>query len=653
MSGIELSASAREMIEKRAKHHNGSVAQDFPHHCAAEIDFSDFVRDEPSFDFRHTGESFGFNTGRNTVAIWGHGADSLSNFFSKEHLPALFIRRLVFDGFDPKDGIFEWLFTGPNGGVTISVNKDTILMQQRFYNSYGFNRVAGQKIYANRHPETNWLTHATAYTGELKSLALSIDQNASMRLYANQKEISSHICLIDLTAHQMRFMGKNAKINGFIEMPAAGDAAIEIDVERKYQEMLGWGGITSAITYHMLSPRGKDIWWKYLVEYNLMHHREYPNGQRLKRDFSNFDDMEDATPHYYGDNFPNGEISDFAYIKRVQDLGGISIFEFWKLPEWIQRRTDWNQKEAPLDADAYAEAMIAYCKKAEEKTGRAPDIVGIQNEFPQSVETVKKMILALRKALDTNGYAHVKIHQADLSYLKEAIEEIPPLTRCKEAWAAIDYSAAHVYDCQGFAVNAEACDKSLKDFKKITADKPFISTEVSVNAPMYQENSYRIALTTAQLYHKNLAVADAVAIWYCWTLINTVQPSYSASRSLFGIDEQNGFVPAPFGHLLRAFGAYSRRIKQSMRRVEAACPDEALMVTAFSGKAGNTVVIINRSQTVKNVALPPLDFKVVERASQYCQNTAEYVPAAQNGAISVSIQPGEIVTVSSVELNKL
>jgi len=89
--------------------------------------------------------------------------------------------------------------------------------------------------------------------------------------------------------------------------------------------------------YAKLSADGKRRWFELLAEYNPLIQREYPNGYHLKKDLSNLDTLTDASPHYYGDNFPNGEISDFDYNRRIQRMGGKVFFQFWALPEWARR----------------------------------------------------------------------------------------------------------------------------------------------------------------------------------------------------------------------------------------------------------------------------------------------------------------------------
>jgi len=89
-------------------------------------------------------------------------------------------------------------------------------------------------------------------------------------------------------------------------------------------------------------------------------------------------------------------------------LGGLSqnallslpwVFEFWALPPWIGD-----------DVEKYADAMVRYCQVSHQKAGAPPDVVGIQNEEPQTAEQFHKMTLVLRRKLDAAGFASVRIH---------------------------------------------------------------------------------------------------------------------------------------------------------------------------------------------------------------------------------------------------
>jgi len=87
-----------------------------------------------------------------------------------------------------------------------------------------------------------------------------------------------------------------------------------------------------------LSDAGKKQYWELMRRYNLLLDREYPMGTQLKPDLSNIEDISDATPHYYGDNFPNSEVSSFDYSRHALALGGEVIYEMGAA-EWATQPT--------------------------------------------------------------------------------------------------------------------------------------------------------------------------------------------------------------------------------------------------------------------------------------------------------------------------
>ena len=595
-------------------------------------------------EFISTDQPFALTTGKEVVT-WGRGKE-IPGIFFKENLASIFTRNLRFNSFEFPEGLFEWVFTGDKAGFNLSISKDTIWFYQRYYDSFGFNEPDGKKIVLNRHPETIWLLHIIPYAGKLENITVSIDHKMILKLWINGSLVSEQSCLFDVTRHQLRFTGTHPVIKGELLELEPKYAQIHIDWTDKKQKIIGWGGIATPTAYHLLSEEGKSMWWDYLVEYNLLLHREYPNGQNLAPDFSNWDKLDDATPHYYGDNFPNGEISDFEYIKKVQALGGISIFEFWKFPSWVQ------DEDHILDIDAYCNAMLNYCRTAAEKTGKPPAIVGIQNEVGQLEDDWHKMTLTLRKILDENGFEMVKIHQQDMGRIKNGIQSAKAFTSNDKVWSTIDYAASHVYDYQSHFHDPDSYDSLLWVFKSTIGDKPFLSTEICVNSPGFQVGSYGLAFSMAQLYHKNLTILDASGIMYCWVLLNTVQHSYEASRSLFGVDKMNGFIPYPSSFQLRTFGAWSRRIKKDMHRVDAISSNPDLLVSAFVEDEGETVVLVNRSQHEIHCGISPGmgAFRYMERTSQYYQNQVKNLAEQDNSLFKLSILQGEIITLSSVDL---
>jgi O-glycosyl hydrolase len=425
--------------------------------------------------------------------------------------------------------------------------------------------------------------------------------------------------------------------------PNPEPAVVSINPTVRHQTMMGFGGIATPAAYAQLSTEGKQQWWKLLQKYNLLIQREYPIGTRLNRKMNNWDALADATPHYYGDNFPNGEISDFAYIRQLRQLGGKVWFEFWALPPWVNG-----------DVEKYADAMVGYCQVSRERAGAPPDIVGIQNEVDQPEPMFHKMTLTLRRRLDQAGFNSVRIHMSDSGSLSGGIKRAEKFRSSGAAWAAIDYSATHMYDYQSFFTDPDQFNARLMQWKDLTGDKPFLCTELCTNNNKYQWPTYRIALTMGQLYHKNLVLADAVAVCYCWTLLNVVQPSYGWTRSLFVPDREHGFVPAASSNQLRVFGAYSRRIREGMVRVEAKTDANDLLVSAFAADDGaGTAVILNRSTKPRRARLswPDVVFNEMELVDPYHENDVREAPAARaDGTTEITVAPGAVITLTNVPL---
>ncbi len=591
---------------------------------------------------------------------WGEDRTQQTyNHYFDEFLPALFERTIVFETFKPGQTL-EWIFTGDRAGFTVTIDAKTVTLHRRYYDSFVLNEISKDKSAkadkSARHPQCDLPARTVGYTGCLQAVTVTLDYKFSLCIALNGKTVIQQKYLHDVTRQQLiltrrgGLTGGNSKVSGSMLSPLPKAVAVRIDSDKKHQEMMGFGGITSPTAYAQLSPRGKNLWWQLITEYNLLIQREYPIGTRLNPDMNNFDRLEDATPHYYGDNFPNGEISDFEYIRTLRTLGGKVWFEFWALPEWVGD-----------DVDRYTSAVLGYCRTSKEKTGVPPDVVGIQNEITHPPKVWHAMTLALRKKLDDAGFGNVRIHMSDHSYLKGGINNTKAFRSERAVWDAIDYSATHMYDYQDHFTNPDAYDALLIRWKTLTADKPFLSTELCINAGEYQIDSYRVALTMAQLYHKNLTIADASAICYCWLLLDVVQPSYGWTRSLFVSDRANGFLPAPSSHQLRTFGAYSRRIKEGMVRIKATADDEDVLVCAFeSGDGAATVVLLNRATAPRQLLVDwpdvrrggQVSFSEMELVDQYNQNTVQKAPAPANGKTEITIAPGAIITLANVALNQ-
>jgi O-glycosyl hydrolase len=447
-------------------------------------------------------------------------------------------------------------------------------------------------------------------------------------------------------------------VTGALLATAAGHAFVSVEPTEQHQEMLGFGGSPSIPAYDHLSTEGKTEYWALLKRYNLLIDREYPMGTQLKRDMSNLGDISEATPHYYGDNFPNGEVSDFDYSRHAIAMGGFVVYEMWALPSWAMQpyhssgkpTIDAWGKAVQLAANPaeYARAVVAYCKQAQLRTGSPPAVVGIQNEVEQPPEVFDQMVLTLRRELDRAGFSSVKIHMADASFMYMGIERAKRLQHDPAVWKAIDFTATHEYDYQEFFANPDMYDQRLRAMRAASGNKSFLATEICVNDPHYQESSYRVAFNVGQLYHKNLTTLDAVGIMYCWLLLDVEQPTFGGSRSLLVADRSRGNVPEASSFELRVLGAFSRHILRGMHRVEAMSDNSDLLVSAFEGEGKSTLVVMNRSISPQHLAVNWSGKKWVqiERTSPYLENAT----STQVSADEV-IQPGEIFVLSTFAVN--
>ncbi len=579
-------------------------------------------------------KSSDFSIGEEKIKIWG-GADQYAAVYPEEMLPAFFVRTLQFKDLPPEDGTFEWIFTGSKGGITIKINREEIVLIQRYYDSFGFNEVNVEtgKIKVDRYPQKNFIETKTKYFGKISAISFESNSNLLVKLKVNDELIVQLPCLFDLTRHQLKYAGKGT-IAGTIFRPRQGEKVhIRINPAREFQEILGFGGILSPSAYWTLNKAGKEKWWNLIKEYNLLLQREYPTSGRLKSDFSNWDDPAYLVPHYYGDNFPNGELTDFDYVKKIRALGGIDIFEFWTLPGFMY-------ENGKLNCQKYAEAMVSYCKTSVKKTGKAPEIVGIQNEVRQTPETWRDMTISLRQQLDANGFKNIKIHAHNPGTLKDGIGAVRSFQQYPGVWEKLDFAATNLYDYQSSIFSPDDYDKRIADFNNLVGKKPFISTEICINAPFLQTDAYKIAFSYGMLYHKNMAQLNAIAIMYCWTLLDYTQPSFASTRTLFTLDHANDMQPVASGFQLRTFGAFSRHIRKGMKRVEVFQESSPLLVTAYADRKNKTVVVLN--PTTRPVAFDiqwnTSNFRGVERTSSYHSN--------QNVKVSetIVVEPGEILT---------
>jgi O-glycosyl hydrolase len=613
-------------------------------------------------------QTFRFDSSIKKVQLWGLG-EVYPRVYFDEFLPTLFDRTLEFDSFGLGDegAGFDWIFTGERGGFTIRIEPTRLRVFERYYDSVGLVPL-NERMPGARFPERLWSQATVEYQGELKTVQVTLDHQLKLAVALNGRRVFEQLCLLDVRRHQLSCDGKTARVEGALLEPEVQNATIQVFPSEARQTIIGFGGITTPTAYAMLSDEGKKRWWELLCEYNLLLHREYPMGTRLAESQANWDRIEDAIPHYYADNFPNSEVSNFEYLKSIRRIQGLVLFEFWQLPPWA-KQAEWKDASGAAhagvaDPGPYARAMVEYCRVSRERTGAPPDIVGIQNEVTQPAAIWQEMTLRLRQELDRAGFDKVKIHMQDAPIVRQGLASAMAFQASPQVWQAIDFSAVHLYDYQNSFTNPDQFDSTLEQWHVLTKDKPFLATEICVNDSKYQAESYRLALAMGELYHKSLTLADASAICYCWLLLNVEEPSFGWTRTLFIPDPAQGFVPKPSSFQLRVFGAYSRRVRQGMHRVEVKSSNPDLLVTAFAGHQGlATLVILNRSSKAQRtrISWPRCKLSFLEVVDPYHENAVSENPAPSRGSAGdrgldsqaeLLIAPGSIVTLSSVPLGK-
>ncbi|HSU19557.1 MAG TPA: hypothetical protein VLI45_07405, partial [Acidobacteriaceae bacterium] len=475
--------------------------------------------------------------------------DQIARVYVHEDLPALFRRTVRLDGDVPEKCGLSWIFTGPHAGVTVQLSGAEVRLQERFYDSMG--------LYSSgNYPEKVVREEQRPYVGHPRELTVVVDAHLSVHVLLNGQEMLWAPLVFDLTREQLMFTGprnQHRVLAGALLQEPVAEATVTVDAAKVHQTMIGFGGSPSVPAYRALSDEGKRMYWAMLKRYNLLIDREYPMGSELKEDLSNVEDLRDATPHYYGDNFPNGEVSDFDYSRKTRELGGSVLYEMWALPKWaVEAYTPqgkpildaWGkQVKTAAKPDVYARIVVGFCKRAKERSGAAPEIIGIQNEVEQAPEIYAAMTKAVRKGLDDAGFTNTKIQMADAPYVWMAIGRANDLKRFPEAWKETDYTAAHQYDYQEFLANPDEYDARLRAMHDASAGKPFLATEICLNDAHYQEPSYRLALQVGQLYQKDLTEADAEMLLYCWLILDVEQPTFGGSRSLLVPDRSRGEVP--------------------------------------------------------------------------------------------------------------
>jgi hypothetical protein len=123
------------------------------------------------------------------------------------------------------------------------------------------------------------------------------------------------------------------------------------------------------------------------------------------------------------------------------------------------------------------------------------------------------------------------------------------------------------------------------------------------------------------------------------------QPTFAGSRSLLAPDRARGWIPVPTSYQLRVMGAFSRHIVRGMERIGVDASDPDLLATAFADGQHETLVVINRSATARELTVEGAahPWAEMERTGPEEENAVVAVPA------EVVVEPGEIVVLSTIK----
>ncbi len=305
---------------------------------------------------------------------WGH-PDEIARKYFHENLPALFERTITLDAPIPERATLRWIFTGPRAGFTVELTSSKVRVSERYYDSMAL--YEGQGNY----PEKTVFSDERQYTGDARELTIIADAHLAVRVLINDQQILEAPMLFDITRHQLMLAAPRTThevVDGSLLQPELKDATIVINPSEVHQTMLGFGGSPSIPAYAELSDEGKRQYWQIIKSYNLLLFREYPMGTELKPDLSNLEDLSDATPHYYGDNFPNSELSSFDYSRHILALGGSVIYELWALPSWAT--VPYSDPHA-VDASAKPTKQAANPERVRPNGGRLLPESASRNRF--------------------------------------------------------------------------------------------------------------------------------------------------------------------------------------------------------------------------------------------------------------------------------
>src|ERR1022692_5148816 len=145
------------------------------------------------------GEPFDFPLSPSPRLRWK--LTGLRRQYFMEWLPALFERTLVIEEWKTGQSQLLWIFTGPMGGFTVEAGAGKARLFQRYDDSPALTKYSSVKN--ARHPEAVAEETSVEYTGQLQSIAVTLDHRLTLRVSLNGQESLVQRCHLDVNRHQL------------------------------------------------------------------------------------------------------------------------------------------------------------------------------------------------------------------------------------------------------------------------------------------------------------------------------------------------------------------------------------------------------------------------------------------------------------------
>ena len=180
------------------------------------------------------GEPFDFPLPPSPRSRWK--VTGLRRQYFTEWLPALFERTLVIDDWKTAQSQLLWIFTGPMGGFTVEAGAGKVRLFQRYDDSPALAKFSSMKNV--RHPEAVVEENSLEYSGQLQSIAVTLDHRLTLRVALNGQESLVQHCHLDVNRHQLAMAGEEGGFRGRV-LPAV---VARRRARRAGRQFVGWRG---------------------------------------------------------------------------------------------------------------------------------------------------------------------------------------------------------------------------------------------------------------------------------------------------------------------------------------------------------------------------------------------------------------------------